>query len=467
MAQDQSPEHVSIRIDPAATLGTISPDFIGFGYEMSALAQPGYFSAKDTALVQLYRNLGAQGLVRIGGDISDHAEYVSEGALTVGTDLTQTVINHAAIADFAGFLKATGWQAMWGLNLGTGTQEKAVEEAVVVDNLLKESLQSFEIGNEVDLRHGYTRPIQNFDDYHAAYLDYKAAIRGALPHAVFSGPDASGNLKFITDFVAAEASDMKLITTHYYRGAAKDPNSTIETLLLSDADWDKRFTELHPGRENPWKVRLQTLQQLCRDHRLGYRINEVNTYVGGGKQGVSDTFASALWCLDFMYMMASYGCEGINLQTDINQHGFISHYSPIVHDASGHCSARPEYYGVLAFAMAGKGELLKVDLNKGAVNLTAYATREGTGSIWLTVINSDLTRDAKVDLALPKGLSSAEGFRLAAPSAASLDHVTFAGAEVSPDGHWLPEAPEKIKSKVGRALVSLPHASGIVLHLGP
>ena len=99
---------------------------------------------------------------------------------------------------------------------------------------------------------------------------------------------------------------------------------------------------------------------------MAYRINEgLTLYQGGGKQGVSDTFGAALWCLDYLFILASYDCEGVNMETEyINQLGFISHYSPIVHDEAGHCSARPEYYGMLAFALAGKGELLKLALEK-------------------------------------------------------------------------------------------------------
>jgi len=80
------------------------------------------------------------------------------------------------------------------------------------------------------------------------------------------------------------------------------------------------------------------------------------------------TFASALWCLDYMFNLAAHGCGGVNMETDVNQLGFISHYSPIVHDANGVCSARPEYYGMLAFAMAGHGELIKVSIEKIEVN---------------------------------------------------------------------------------------------------
>ena len=35
---------------------------------------------------------------------------------------------------------------------------------------------------------------KDFGAYHAAYLDYKAAIRTRLPRAAFSGPDSASSL---------------------------------------------------------------------------------------------------------------------------------------------------------------------------------------------------------------------------------------------------------------------------------
>ena len=231
-------------------------------------------------------------------------------------------------------------------------------EAQAVNAALGSSLQSFEIGNEVeDLRHDY-------EAYHADYLDYKSAIRAVLPNAPFSGPDSVGHWLFITNFAATESGDMKLLTTHYYRSNAGNTNATLERLLQRDANWDKRLVDL---------------RQVSRDHGLAYRINEINSFSGGGKRGVSDTFGSALWCLDYMFMLGEHGSEGVNMETDINQLGFISHYSPIVHDESGRCHARAEYYGMLAFAMAGNGDLLKLTLDKGDINLSAYATKDRTG----------------------------------------------------------------------------------------
>jgi hypothetical protein len=442
-----SPEPVNIQVDPQTVISRISPHFIGLGYETSAVAQSDYFSTKNTRLVNLYRNLSTQGLIRIGGNVSDHTKYDPNGTPAPRPQSEVTIINQQNLTDLAGFAHATGWNIMWGLNLGTGSKEDAVKEAVAVDAALGSQLQSFQIGNEVEALRRFKG---RYDAYHAAYLDYKAAIRAALPNAPFSGPDSIGNLDWVRNFANAEAGDMKLLTQHYYRGYAKEPASTIETLLKHDDKWDQR---------------LNQLQQLCKDRGLAFQINEVNSFSGGGKPDVSDTFASALWGLDYMFILASHGCDGINLQTDINHLGWISHYSPIVHDAKGICTARPEYYGMLAFAMAAQGDLLKLTLRTSALNLSAYATRTPQGSLWVTVINKDLSRDAAVQVTLPDGYATAEAFRLSGPSLQSKDHVTFAGAEVAADGTWTAGPAEPLAVTAGAARLPVPHASAVVLHL--
>ncbi len=241
-----------------------------------------------------------------------------------------------------------------------------------------------------------------------------------------------------------------MFTLHYYRGDASQSTSTIERLLAPDEEWAARLTALN---------------RLSQETHVPYRINEVNSYSSGGKVGVSDTFSSALWCLDFLFLLASHGCGGVNMETDINQHGWVSHYSPIAHDAAGICFARPEYYGMLAFSLAGKGDLLSVTLAKSDINLNAYAAKDDQGSLWVTVINKDLARDAALEVTLPEGCSSAECFRLTAPSAQSQDQVTFAGAEVSEDGKWTPKPGEKITVTQGIARLLVTHASAVLVRL--
>src|SRR5579864_2313367 len=72
-------EVVTIQVDPNAVLSRISPDFFGFGYEKSAVAQSNFFRVKNTQMVNLYRNLSPHGLIRIGGNVSDHTKYLPNG----------------------------------------------------------------------------------------------------------------------------------------------------------------------------------------------------------------------------------------------------------------------------------------------------------------------------------------------------------------------------------------------------
>jgi len=402
-AGNAAPVPVKIQVDVSTVTGAIAPDFIGLGYETAAVAQTNYFSPKNAALIRLYRNLSPHGLIRIGGNISDHTAYVPDGTPAVHPEEGVTIINRAGLVDLGKFARVTGWQVMWGLNLGSGSKDEAIQEALAVNAALGGALQSFEIGNEVDFQPRFKN---NYAAYHAAYLDYKAAIRAALPRAAFSGPDVAVNRDWLTAFANTEAHDLKLLTHHYYRSDAHSQRATLELLLQSD---------------EPWAGTLEKLQQTSGAHGVGYRINEVNSFSGGGKTNVSDTFGSALWCLDYMFVLATHGCDGINLETDINQHAWISHYSPIIHGVAGSCRARAEYYGMLAFAMAGHGELLKLTLDKGNINLSAYATKDQCGHLRLTVVNKDLAQDAGVEISLPAGYARAAVFRLTAPSVNSQD----------------------------------------------
>src|SRR5207244_2724034 len=189
-------------------------------------------------------------------------------------------------------------------------------------------LQSFEIGNEVDLRGGYQNTYTNYDGYYSYYVSYKDAIRGALPHAVFSGPDVANKMDWVKNFAGTEARDLKLLLCHYYRTGARKPEATMENLLKAD---------------DAWIGKMKQLQQICNENKATFRVNELNSFYGGGKPGVSDAFGSALWCLDNMFLLASYGCNGVNMETDINQMAWVSHYSPIFRDLSA--VAAPDPYG--------------------------------------------------------------------------------------------------------------------------
>jgi hypothetical protein len=431
-------EKVKLRVDPQTVLSHIAPNFIGLGYETSAVAQPGFFTDENVQMVHLYRVLSSEGVIRIGGNISDHTRYAPDAEAEVKPQSQTTVINKTSLNNLGKFAKAVGWKVIWGLNLGSGSKEEAADEAVAVKAAMGDSLHSFQIGNEVDLLPANERKYEN---YHRAYVDYKAAVRARVSDAVFSGPDCAFNFDWVSSFADAESKDIRLLTLHYYIGGAKDPHTSIEKML---------------SRDQKWETKLKQMQSLSRTKGVAFRINEVNSFSGGGKPGVSDTFASALWCLDYLFTLASFDCDGVNMETDINQFAWTSHYSPIIHDKQGNYVARPEYYGMLAFAIAGRGDLVKLELGDAHLNLTAYAAKHKDGSIFITIINKDLAVDAEVDITVPDQMTASGIYRLAAPSAQSTDHVTFARTAVGPDGN--------VQGHLG---LLVPHSSAAIVEFGP
>ncbi|MCX8511508.1 MAG: glycosyl hydrolase family 79 C-terminal domain-containing protein, partial [Chthoniobacteraceae bacterium] len=103
--------------------------------------------------------------------------------------------------------------------------------------------------------------------------------------------------------------------------------------------------------------------------------------------------------------------------------------------------------------------------SKTPVNLRAYATKNRSGEVWVTLVNKDLAQEARINLTLPAGYTSAEAHRLTAPSADSKTGVTFAGAAVTEDGNWKPNAVEKLTVVGAAATFTVPSASAALVRL--
>jgi hypothetical protein len=441
---------VGVRVHRGPPLHTISPDFLGLGYEISSVARPGLMSGANGVYVQLVRTLGARGVVRVGGNTADYARYAASAASA--SSPYETVVNQAALQELGGFLRATGWNLIWALNLGTGSETEAVAEARAVTAIAGERLLAFEIGNEPDLfsreKH---RPLgYGYEEWLADYRRYKRALRAQLPDIPLAGPDVAGKTDWVTRFAADEGRDSVLLTHHYYR-EGQNPGSTIEKLLGVDAKLQPELNQLGAASQSCGRP---------------YRICEVNSFSGGGRPGVSDTMAAALWVLDYMFTLASNGCSGVNMETGVNQLGFISSYSPIGDDEQGHYEARPEYYGMLAFSLVGHGDLLlaEVDTNRPAIK--AYAARSREGALVLTLINKG-AEPCVLRLDSANDGRDATVLRLKGPSVDAKTGITLGGAEVTSRGTWKPAKQEVVPVQRGQLILRMPAASAAMVTFLP
>jgi hypothetical protein len=445
---------VRLILEPARTIAIIPPDFMGLGFEISSVARPGLLSQQNASYVQLVRTLGSQGLIRIGGNTSDYSSY-APAAQPISSPKTGlgSIVNDAVLGDLGTFLKATGWKLIWGLNLGRGTEGDAVAEAKAVLTATQPSLFAFEIGNEPDLfphNEVHRKSGYDYDDYLREYRKFRDALRQELPGVPLAGPDVFHASSWVTRFARDEGNDIRLLTHHYYRDGQKRASS-IDKLLRPDP------------KLSPTLAKLKAASKSC---GVPYRICETNSFSGGGKPGVSDTFASALWVLDFMYTLVSAGCAGVNMETGVNQRGFISSYSPIGDDEHGHHSATPEFYGMLAFARSGTGELIVSRLAASNRNFAAHATKQGNDQITLTLINKE-GFDAAVIVEGAAAFKRGSVLRLSAPSLESKTGVFFGGAVVNLEGTWHPTQPEQIQASEGKLRVRLPAASAAIVTLNP
>jgi hypothetical protein len=475
-AQPATTKTIRVNIDTRRKRGRIPDDFTGLGYEISSVAMPDLLSDKNRAYVQLVRGLGANGVIRVGGITSDSASFAANAAASPAAKAT--VINAANLRELGTFLDAIGWRVIWGLNLGSGDTKNAAEEAVVVAAAVKDKLLAFEIGNEPD---GFAGDAFNarrpknygYGDYLKEFRAYKAVIRSKLPDAPFAGPDASWATDWVSRFAADEGSDLKLLTRHYYRAGAN--NLYLDKLFGAGPD-------ISPGQRAEYEARsknnkidllmradtsvrgmLQELSAAASAAHVPFRICEANSLYGGGQPGVSDVFAAALWVLDFMWTLASGGAAGVNMQTGVNHLDFVSYYSPIRNDPDGAVSIGPEYYGMLAFAQAGKGDRIALDYDAGGVNLTAYAVLDDHGHLMLTLINKDQNADAAVTMTTDQTFQKATALRLRGFALDSSDNVTLGGSEVAADGHWQPMDAESLHAVRGVCEIHVPAASAAIV----
>jgi len=380
--------HVRVSAVPRAT---IPADFTGLSYESAQLYNVHYFAANNSELVRAFTGLSPNGVLRLGGNLSDLTRWQSPvGDFATRRQLAATAhikttwewkatdpvantnrggaITPEAIRNLRGFLDATGWKAIYGLNFGSGDAARARDEAKYVADILGDRLIAFQIGNEADLYRNnplHRDRAADFESYYALYRTFKAAVREAVPHARFGGPDTAVNMQWTELFAEREKADAAFLSSHHYAmGPAGDPRMTASVLLAPNAGLKKQIADA---------------EAAMRASGLAFRLTETNSCYRGGQPGVSDTFASALWGADMILETAQSGYTGVNLHGGGDQV-----YTPIASDASG-TTLRPIYFGMRFAQMFAGAELLEIAITADR-NVTAYAARDGTKRL-LALIN--------------------------------------------------------------------------------
>ncbi len=474
----RSEDDASLRLTlrPDRIGNKIGDDFTGLSYESAQLGNPNFFSGENSQLSGLVRRLGTSGILRIGGNTSEYCYWTPDAAkatnppnaesmrtgdkanpiafgLAVGPDTGRKApapvkITPQAVRNLRDFIDACGWKHIYGLNMGTGTDKDAADEAAYVMDVFGSKLIAFQLCNEPDLffHNGIRNQDYDFKQFAVEWQRFYEAIRARVPNAPFAGPDTAYNNEWLVPFAKQFKRQAVSLSQHYYaEGPPTDPSMTIERLL----------------RPNPkLQAEFEGMKATMQESGLPFRLAETNSCYQGGKAGVSDTFASALWAADLMYQLASAGGEGINFHG-----GGYGWYTPIAGTRDDGFLARPIYYGMLLFAQAGTGQLIESTLDHPdhASLLTAYGTHAHAGSINVAAFNKNLDRAIRLTIDPGQRASQATALRLHAPRVDDTTDTTFGGTPVGASGTWSAARRETLRFENGTAKIDLPAANAALI----
>ena len=403
--------------------GSIGPAFAGLSYEKMAL-QWSFFEPANTVGISLFQGLGP-GLLRLGGSSVDQYVWTPNGAGHANLQIAPS-----DVALLAGFIKAAGWQCLYGVNLGgaaTGatTPALAADEVACVVEQFGSSLFGIEIGNEPDVygvAGSFFAGNWSLADYIALWGQFRTAILARSPGVSITGPAASYNVATWTvpyGEAVAPQGEITLLTQHYYRANGQSPSSTAAFLVTPDTRLTSQLAILEAGAT---KIGLP------------YRMTECNSYYAGGASGVSNSYASSLWIIDFLFNCAQFGAAGTNMHGGGNSDG----YTPIADSDGVVMQVRPEYYGMLFFTLAGRGTLYTTQLSVGSLNVTAYAVKTPSGNLNLVIVNKDPSQNLELMVQLPQSANSASLLEMTqlsegavSPQLTAIEGVMIQGASVA------------------------------------
>jgi hypothetical protein len=196
-------------------------------------------------------------------------------------------------------------------------------------------------------------------------------------------------------------------------------------------------------------------------------ISETNSVGCNGTAGVSRTFASSLWALDWVLRAASAGVARIGFH-DLLQRCTARTYSPLCARRPGQTLAlapQPDFYGLLAAARLENGWFMHVTV-RGPSYLTAYATRAAGGTIHLALDDMDTRNASHTVIVRLDGRYRASVERLTGPRLGATRGVRFGAAMVSSSGGFRPHG-RPLRDRAGSLGLKLPGGSAAVLTLTP
>jgi hypothetical protein len=419
---------VRVAVDLGHPGPTVPTDFVGLSFEARNLPTLAALSNRGN-LVELLRALGP-GWLRFGGVSADkQTAWVGDGARR--PPWATYSLGASDLRGLAGLASRAGWRVLLTVNLGHYDPPAAAREIAAARRALGRDLAAVEIGNEPDayVPQRLRSPPWGYRAYRAQADAYLAAIRSVAPGIAVAAPDASSGVPPLR-WVSEEAASGRpaLLTDHFYPSSSCGYKPVVSDLLS-------------PVTRRIGASMLARLAAISGAAHTPLRVDETNSISCHGQPGVSNSFASALWALDYLSRAMRAGLGGVNFHDLILQ---PLSYSPIAGTraqvAAGALNAEPVFYALLMARQLAGGRLLPAGVSPATTSLSASAALASRSRLQVLLVDYDEPGAAPraVHLGVPARFFGGTVLRLRARSPAATAGVTLGGRAVGADGRWRP-----------------------------
>jgi len=479
-AHAQGSATVSITLNPASPAAVIPTDFLGVSLEMSSIMAANntvsgtpWLSGTATPYGAMLSKIGVKS-VRIGGNSSERQPY-------------------AATADgnnVEAFAQSIGANLLW--TVPAKTFYNATTATAYVQGLYNNYTSNgynfsytIEVGNEPDNPENLPGSNISYATWQSEYdtlnHDFRIDVNGSITS---SGPAVSGNDSWPNSF-----SDYSK-----YQGSLK-PSVSFITQHAYPAGDAASFTSVNQGDNKILSsLELSTYQNNYNNFgptaiSQGFkpRMEETNSAYGGSNNGVTNSYAAALWAMDYLcYNAYKTGMAGMNIHTgpigsDSGSYNPISPVGTPTSSNGGVYTLEGPGYGMWAFQYGSQGQPIPTTItNSSGVNLTAYGLLETNGGETVHIINK--TFNGGVNDSGPTGLNAATNVTVkitpggsyttaqviylqqANNDVTATSGITFGGQPMNSDGTWTGGYGGAFSGTNGVFTISVPYAQAAIVH---
>lgn len=470
---------ISTTVRPGDRTTAIAPHFTGLSYEYNQMfPRAGNAAVINGPFVRLLDQITQTGsgspVLRVGAGTADASWWNPNGEPKppyIVFDLTPSYFDSLHLLQAAAHTPL-----IVDLNMAANRPKLAVDMAKAANQMLGPSvIQAFEVGNEPDvydvrkLGPHYARPKSwSFRHYLKNLHTFFNALEAVRPRPRLAGPASSGRRAWDTGLprlLRREGRRLSFVTYHHYPlpgcyGATREDRKVSAARLLYD------------GKFAYAAQRLRGLVGVARRHALKVRLSETNTSPCGWRpDGLSGTFAPALWASDWMFVMSAIGISGVNFHASGAMSPIYPGYTP---DGRYFVQVPPIFYGILLFSRATANHARLIP----NPTFTARSRPNSRARVWVTrdrkrttrvlVLAKSASHGGRVVINLVGARRTGSLIRLSARRGLNARNgVTLGGqsfAHPSFDGELTgPEKVEHVNPHGGRYVFKVPPASAALL----